>query len=391
MKIVRDLARRFAERAPEHDRAGSFPHANYDDVRASGLPALAVPRRFGGWGATLLETVEALEALAEGDGGTALNVTMHVQTLGHAAETGNWPAALFEEVCRAAATRGALINSVASEPELGSPSRGGRPKTTATPVFEGGALAGWLLRGHKTFASMAPALDYMIVPAHLQDGSDSVARLLASLDGAARARVEIVETWDALGMRSTGSHDIILHDLCVPAGHLLERDEQGSGQGGGKGGAMNAWFMLGVSAVYLGVAQAALRTAARYAQERVPTALGKPIAELESTRRHLGQAEFLLQQARTVLQATADQWQRRPDDRTALGAQVAVAKVTATNNAVATVDACLRAVGGGAMSRALPLERSFRDVRAGLFHPINDEAAYQLLGKVALQAAHGQP
>jgi alkylation response protein AidB-like acyl-CoA dehydrogenase len=309
---------------------------------------------------------------------------MHMQTLGHAAEAQSWPAPLYEEVCRAAVTCGALINSVASEPELGSPSRGGKPKTTATPLYEGGALAGWLLRGRKSFASMAPALDYMIVPALVLDGSETVARFLAPLDEAARSRIEIVETWDALGMRSTGSHDVILHDVCVPAGHLLERDEQAGGKG-----AMNAWFMLGVSAVYLGVAQAALRTAARYALERVPTALGKPIAELESIRRQLGQAEFLLQQARTVLHATAEQWQRRPDNRPALGAQVAVAKVTATNNAVAAVDACVRAVGGAAMSKALPLERYLRDVRAGLFHPVNDEAAYQMLGKLALQAANG--
>lgn len=384
-----ELARRFAARAAEHDRTGTFPHANYADVRAAGLPAFVVPERFGGWGATLLDTLMMLEALAQGDGSTALNVTMHFQVLGSAVESRTWPPALLEEVCRAAVERGALINSIATEPELGSPSRGGKPKTTATPVTEGQEVTGWLLRGRKSFASMSPALDYMIIPAHVLDGSDAVARFLVPLNEATRPRLEIVETWDALGMRSTGSHDIILHDLCVPAGSILERESESSGKEGkgGRGGTVNAWFMLGVSAVYLGVAQAALSAAAGYARTRVPTALGRPIAELESIRRYLGRAEFLLRQARAVLHAAARAWDECAEERPALEATVAVAKVTTTNNAVEAVQACMRVAGGAAMGKTLPLERYFRDVQAGLYHPIHDEAAYQMLARLALDAA----
>src|SRR5690606_2918530 len=109
---------------------------------------------FGGWNASLLETIMTMEALAIGDGSTALSLTMHMQTLGEAAETRSWPPHLFELVCRQAVERGALINSIATEPELGSPSRGGKPKTTATPVMESGSTpSAWLLNGHKTFGS----------------------------------------------------------------------------------------------------------------------------------------------------------------------------------------------------------------------------------------------
>jgi alkylation response protein AidB-like acyl-CoA dehydrogenase len=195
--------------------------------------------------------------------------------------------------------------------------------------------------------------------------------------------VEIVETWDALGMRSTGSHDVILHDVRVPHRYLIPpqvnvapRDNK-----------INAWFPLTVSAAYLGVALAAQATAVRYAKERVPTALGKPIAELESIQRHLGQAELLLRQARLHLYHTADLWDRFPEHRSELGPSIWVAKYTATNNAIAAVDHCMRVAGGVSMTKSLPLERYYRDVRGGLSHPMNDDQALVMLGKLAISNA----
>jgi alkylation response protein AidB-like acyl-CoA dehydrogenase len=142
-----------------------------------------------------------------------------------------------------------------------------------------------------------------------------------------------------------------------------------------------------VSAVYLGIAQAALDVAARYARERVPTALGKPIAEVESIQRRLGQAAFAIAQARLTLYQVADLWARYPEQRAdTLGALVGVAKVTVTNNAIEAVDHAMRVAGGASMGKALPLERYYRDVRAGLNHPINDDLLFVQLGKAAAKA-----
>ncbi len=372
--LAQALAGKFRTRAAEFDRRGQFPLENYDDIRQSGLPKLVVPAEYGGWGANLLETLLTIEALAIGDGSTALSFTMHLQTLGGAAERRTWPQALFDEICRAVVERGALLNFIATEPELGSPSRGGKPKTTAKPVAATGEQpAGYLLNGRKNFASMSPALDYMIVLAALEDGSDQTAHFVVTPgDG-----VEVVETWDAMGMRATGSHDVVLTDVFVPAQHMIPPAQQ-------TGPKVNPWFPLSVSTVYMGVAAAALECAAQFAQERVPTALGKPIAELENIQRRLGQAELLLHQARTHLYHTAELWDRCPDRRPDLAESIMVAKYTATNNAVAIVDQCMRVVGGSAMSRALPLERYYRDVRGGLTHPMNDDQALQLLGQMAL-------
>jgi alkylation response protein AidB-like acyl-CoA dehydrogenase len=375
--LAQALAAKFSARAAEHDRAGTFPFENYADIRASKLPAWVVPTEYGGWGANLLESVLVAETLATGDGSTALSAIMHLQTMGGAAENRAWPEALFAQLCRAAVEQDALVNYIASEPELGSPSRGGKPATTATPVSAtGGRPAGYLLNGRKNFASMVPTLDFMIVSATLQDGSEQVANfVLTPGDG-----IEIIETWDALGMRSTGSHDLVLKDVFIAASQMIP---PGIPNPTTKP-KVNAWFTLNVSAVYLGVAVAALQCAAHYAQERVPTALGKPIAQLESIQRHLGQAELLIHQARVQLYHAAELWERHPDRRLDMGESILVAKYTATNNAIAAVDHCMRVAGGASMTKTLPLERYYRDVRGGLSHPMNDDQIFTTLGQLTI-------
>jgi alkylation response protein AidB-like acyl-CoA dehydrogenase len=375
LALVSTLATRFAERAARHDVDGSFPHENFADLREAGYHKLTVPVAYGGWGAGLLDAVMAQEILGMGDGSTALAMTMHVQTLGAAASGESWDQSVFERMCRDVIAHGALVNSCATEPELGSPSRGGRPKTKA--VHEGNA---WVINGRKNFASMSPTLDYFIVPALIED-EDQIARFLVPRD----ANVTIEETWDSMGMRSTGSHDIVLHDSRVGDDSLISKMPV-SGRPDPLKITLNPWFTLTVSASYLGVAAAAHQTALQYAHDRVPTALGKPIATLESIQRRLGESEVALQIARSLIHRVAEQYDTQPEIRGTQEFQEAalIAKYTATNNAIKIVDDAMRAVGGASMTHALPLERYYRDVRAGLFHPPSDDMLLPLLGRVAL-------
>jgi alkylation response protein AidB-like acyl-CoA dehydrogenase len=339
----------------------------------------------------LLEAVLIAETLAQGDGSTALSAVMHLQTVGGAEEKRTFPEPLFAEICRAAVERGALANYISTEPEMGSPSHGGKPATTATPVpATGSRPAGYLVNGRKNFASMSPTLDFMIASATLQDGSgqDATIQNDRQNDSAQVANfviepgpgVEIVETWDALGMRSTGSHDVVIRDVFVPTSHLIPPTPP---LAAGKP-RVNAWFTMVVSAVYVGVAAAALQSALRFAQERVPPSLGKPIAQLENVQRRLGEAELLLHQARIQLYYAADLWDRCPDQRSEVGELVLVAKYTSTNNAVAAVDQCMRVAGGASMTKSLPLERYYRDVRGGVGHPMHDDQILTTLGKAAI-------
>lgn len=170
------------------------------------------------------------------------------------------------ELCRARGpARGAWVNSLATEPALGSPSRGGLPRDR--PQFPCGVGDGapdtWMIDGCKSFASMFPVLDYAVIPAALEDGSGEVGRFLVVVDD----RFQVDWAWDASGMRTTGSHTITLRGVETPHTTLIGR----SGQA--RGGVGNVWFTLGISAVYLGVAAAAIDAAGEYACNRVPTAL----------------------------------------------------------------------------------------------------------------------
>jgi len=373
LQIATDLSHTFAERAARHDAEGSFPYENYDDMRAAGYPKLSVPMEYGGWGANLLDCVKAQEILAMGDGSTALAIAMHVHVIGWAAQVEQWSGSLFAELCKDVATRGALVNSCATEPEMGSPSRGGKPMTTARRVGDN-----WIINGRKTYSSMAPALDYFIIPASVV-GEDTVARFLVPRqDG-----VRIEDAWDSMGLRAIGNNDVILKDVCVP--DRMRINAYAPSQPSQGKTVINAWSTLIFGAVYLGIGAAAHQTALKFAHERVPTALGRPIATLESIQRRLGEGEMALQTARSVLYRAAEQWEQHPADRDNQGESLIVAKLFATNQALAIVDAAMRAVGGASMTRSLPLERYYRDVRAGLFQPPHDDTAIPLLGRMALQ------
>src|SRR5690349_19019072 len=131
VELAGTLAERFAARADAHDRVGSFPFENYADLHEFGYLKLIVPREYGGEGADLFEIVLAQERLARGDGATAMAVDMTLHLIGQQTETRQWPEPIFATICRSIAEEGALINTAASEPDLGSPSRGGLPATRA--------------------------------------------------------------------------------------------------------------------------------------------------------------------------------------------------------------------------------------------------------------------
>src|SRR3981081_1269243 len=129
-------ARVAAEHASRHDRDATFPSEGLTELAANGYLALVGPEALGGQGATVTEMVLGNLALAKGDASLGLVVAMHSALLGRVRDAGVWPAAPFEriagQVVAARQDNGALINSLASEPDMGSPSRGGLPATTAS-------------------------------------------------------------------------------------------------------------------------------------------------------------------------------------------------------------------------------------------------------------------
>ena len=370
LAMAEELSAIAAGNAPKHDREGTFPHDTFDAIRETPYLALTVPAESGGGGAGPLETMLAQEVLARGDGAVALVASMHLGHVAGIAVNEQWPEDLKTRFFREVVEEGALYNTAASEPGLGSPSRGGHYETRAVRDDSGG----WRINGSKAWGTGAPALAYAGVAASVEDATGELVRasFLVPIDALG---VRIEETWDNMAMNASGSHDIVLEDVVVPENHRLPA--VGKPEGG-------PWSIL-TSATYLGISVAARNWAIEFATNRRPTALGgKTIAELESVQHRVAQIEMLLLEARSVLYGTVEMWEQQPELRDDLGAQFAAAKVIVTNNAIAVTDQAMRVVGSVGLQRKHPLERYFRDVRAGLGNPPLDDVAMRIIGRDAL-------
>ncbi|MDA1001961.1 MAG: acyl-CoA/acyl-ACP dehydrogenase [Chloroflexi bacterium] len=375
LRTAQHLAAGFAERAAEHDREGSFPHENIAAMRDAGYLAIAVPTEYGGAGHSLTAVALAQIALAKGDGSTAVATGMHLMVCGTEGAAHAWPEALRTRIFRDIVEHGALVNNVAAEPELGSPQGGGRPATSLRPDGPGR----WRLSGHKTFTTLAPALTYFITYAAVEDGSGDVARVAVHRD---RPGIRIEETWDALGMRATGSHDVYFDDVPISDDEFTNRRDPRDRSVAPAAGA--AWFPTLIGAASLGVAEAARDYTVHFARTRQPTGAPHPIAKIPAVREQIGRMDAALIAARTLLLATASDWDEHPEARVALGPQVAAAKRLATNAAVEIAEIAMRVVGGVALQRSEPLERYFRDVRSGLVNPPIDARALETIAAAAL-------
>lgn len=370
--VARKLAAEVATRADEADKAAKLPAEDVQALKESGYLAMSIPREYGGLGLTLRECVEAQLELAKGSASTAMVAGMQIHLFGNVSENRPWPESMFERLCREA-VKGGLFNTAASEPALGSPSRGAYFESNAVRTPDG-----WCINGHKTWTTGGKHLTHLLVRLSVE-GEPGVIVVQNHLPG-----VEWVETWgDSLSLRASASDDVYFHDARVPFENLIEhgkRDEK----------TPNAWFPMIMAAVYLGAAMAARDAVIQFALERVPSALGKPIATLPKIQRQIGEIDLMLQAARALLLEVAGLW--TGDERsTGLFPRIAAAKHIATETANAVTDKTLQIAGGTSLTRDLPLERHFRDTRAGLMQPPSGDTALEIIGRGAIEAiSNGQ-
>ncbi|PMC35160.1 acyl-CoA dehydrogenase [Bacillus sp. UMB0899] len=364
------LSKEFAERADYYDRNGVFPFENFDALKEEGYLHLTIPKEFGGHGVSLYEFLLVQEKIAQGDGATALSLGWHLGLMMHLHVTQKWDKEIYKRVCHEVISTKALINSAATEPNSGSPARGGKPETIA--VKENGH---WIINGKKIFTSLAPALHYFIVPATIEETGEIGDFLVPR----STTGVVIEETWDTVGMRATRSDDLILTNVHLPENALVERKgkkERPSAQG----------WLLHIPACYIGIALAARNEAVSFAKTYQPTSLPHPIKEVPEVRRKIAEIDIKLTTARTLLYSTANKWDETPqEERGELAYDLAVTKTVVTNTAVEVVDLAMRIVGGQSLYYSNPLQRYYRDVRAGLHNPPSDDITNKIIGDRAFR------
>lgn len=371
------LADQFAGRASQHDRDNSFPFENIKALKESGYTTLLVPPQHGGLGGDLLDFVLCQERLAQGCGPTALAINMHLFGIGamveRAAAQARPEQTLFLELV---GRQRNIIGGGLSEPE-----GGGDWGLFATTARRDGEA--YVLNGRKAFTSLSPVVDFFMVMATIE-GDDGPLSSATFAVGRAAAGLELVETWDAMGMRATASHDLILRDVRVPAAAMA--DPRPVGPLGTEAISLFAWFELSIAAVYTGVAIAAMNFTRDFARRYKPFTLQRPISHLPGVQFAMADAETLLAQSRALYLSIARDYMERRDalsGEEAL-ARLIMAKYAATNNAIRVVDYCMEIAGAHGFVRRNPLERLFRDVRAGVNHPLSNARVREFIGKTAL-------
>ncbi len=358
---------KFKNLATQIDELPLFPLENIQELVQIGYTSSTLPVAYGGEGLSVYDMVLLQETLASFDANTALSIGWNLGVVGELFEKKLWTDANLDSFAKEV-LNGSLVNRSVSEAQTGSPTRGGRPGTTA--IKKDGS---WVLSGRKIFTTASPVLTYFLTSAWIEEQQKVGFFLLhKDLEG-----LTIEETWDVISMRGTASHDLVLDNVKVDSSKLVELPETPSG------GQINGWI-LHIPACYLGIAQAARDYAVHFSNNHKPNSLNGPISQLPNVQQLLGEIDLALIQARHLIYSVAEAY----DDesrRSHLSNEIGVVKHTVTNSAVTIVDKAMRIVGAKSLQRSNPLQRYYRDVRAGLHNPPMDDMTIKKLALSAIE------
>lgn len=376
-----DLAGRhadvFAQRAAEYDLEGKFPHENYAEMKTSGYTAMPIPADCNGGGADLLEICIAQNRLAQGCGATALAVNMHfglpfVMTdliaLGDDGPKEMLTKIADEQLIVFGAITDSQVDSYKGITGMGY-------TTVKAEKVDGG----FRVNGRKGFGTNSPIGDLFGCTAVYDDPDDGEIGLIFVLPSDTEGLV-CLNDWDTMGMRASQSHSWRLENVFVEEDHvfkhnLWEWDKYARG--------LWAWHGGSFGAVYLGIAKAARDFAISQTRERTRL----PFKHPES---YYPGHQFLAAEMDIALHA-GWAWQTRiaerlidinnRDDGTIV--EAVAMQYFCMRAAMDVVNKAVDLMGGAALARRLPLERYYRDVRAGPIHPIGGFDALELIGKHA--------
>lgn len=368
---VADLAPELSRRAGEIEQARELPADLLDALRAAGCFRMFVPRSHGGYEADLHTGLRVLETLARADGATGWTVMI-------GAETPHLLAMLSRE---------RFDKFYAEGPDV-VVAGGFAPQGRAEPTD-----GGYRVTGRWAFASGSRHADWIFGNCLLTDAGQPPAgeppQLRSMLFPA--DRVTVHDTWNALGLRGTGSHDVEVTEAFCPAEDSLDLFTGVPCVLGPGFVAPMVHFVLHLGAVAVGIAQGALDDmVASLAGGRQRLYARQSLADSPAFRIQLGRADLDVRAARALLRDLADElWAACATDPAAvaqLHPRISAALPWVTERTAAAVDACYRAGGGGASRDGAPLQRRFRDIHTFSQHAAAAEGwlgnnAAQLLGR----------
>ncbi|GAB2647366.1 acyl-CoA dehydrogenase family protein [Prescottella soli] len=353
-----------AEHAARVDTDGVFPAEAVGALRSSGLLGLTLPEQVGGLGAGPVEFTEVVGELAAVCGSTAMIYLMHAAA---AVTVAAAPPPGMPNLLSAMATGEALGTLAFSE--KGSRSHFWAPVSTSTMTERGDAVG---LRADKSWVTSAGHADVYVVSTGSPSGVAGEVDMYA-VPGATPG-LSVVGSFSGLGLRGNASAPMSI-DTTVPVGARL------GGQSAGFGLMMETvlpWFNLGNAAVSLGLAGSAHAAAVSHVGGARLEHVGQTLAALPTIRAQIARMGITLAAQRAYL-AMAATSVGAPDDATLT--HVLGIKASANDAALTITESAMRVCGGAAFSNHLPIERAFRDARAGSVMAPTADALYDFYGR----------
>jgi alkylation response protein AidB-like acyl-CoA dehydrogenase len=364
------------KRAAAYDRDNTFFSEDLRDLHEANFLRASVPVEFGGLGLTLPQLQREQARLAARAPSTALALNMHLYWIGaalhlyrHGDTSAQW---ILEEA-------GAGKVFAAGHGEPGNDLGLAWSSVKATPLPDGG----YRFDGRKIFTSLAPAWDWLGV--HGIDDTDPASpKIVHAFIRRDAAGHRTVHTWDALGLRATRSDDTYLEGAIAPRAQVLRVLPAGIPDDPFVDGILGA-VLPGLGAVYYGIAKRAFDLAVQTAKTRRSPALdGKTFAYKPLTQQAVAQAAIELASIEALIARAAQRWWDGYGDEEPWIAHLLAAKQHAVDGALRVVNLALKIAGASSLSRNGELERLYRDVRAGAFHPPNADAAHEVIGQAWL-------
>lgn len=351
------LAAAFASRAAQHDECDSFVAENYEQLKAAGLIAAAVPKELGGQGAEVGEMADVVRRIAHGCGSTALAFSMHThQVVIPAWRWRHQPPAVpkVEPVLRMVAEKNIVLLSSGGGDWIGGSGRAER--------VEGG----WRIHARKGFVSGSPAGTILMTTAISDEGILHFGLPMAAPE------VKRFDTWHTLGMRGTGSDDVEIDGYFLPDDKVALKRPTGEWHPLFQIIATLAFPLI--YAAYLGVAESARDIALDMARGRKGEARQpRLVGEMETSLRGA-------QMAHRHMIAEAE----KNAPSAASVSEVMIGRQLVESHAIRTVELAMEVAAGQGFYRAAGLERRFRDVQGARYHPMRREVQRLYTGSLVL-------
>ena len=342
-----------------HDADDSFVSEGYAALKQAGFFKALVPEEFGGGGATVGEMCDAIRIIAASCGSTGLAFSMHCHLVA---------VAVWRWQKQGAPTDG-LLKRVAAE-DLILVSSGGSDWLKSAGTAER-VEGGFKITARKAFSSGSPHGDLLMTSAVYDDPEEGPTVLHFAVPLKCD-KVQHLPTWQVMGMRGTGSNDILIEGLFVPDAAVAGKRPQGP------------WHMLFhiISMMAFTLIYAAYRGVAEGARARALEAAAKRPADplLAQLAGELENAFLSMNLAHDRMIAIAEDGAPGPETTS----EVMACRTLVGRHAIATVEKAMEVAGGGSFYRKSGLERAFRDIQAARFHPLQEKQQLDLTGRVAL-------